>query len=323
MARGITESNVHTAADELVAAGDRPTVDRIRAHLGTGSPNTVTRWLETWWQGLAPRLQAHNAQLALPQAPAAVGRLAQQLWEQALAAGEAQAQEALANDHAQLVQLREDLRSKDQDREARMAELVEQAGRAAQRAELAEQRLIDFQHGFDAQHAQIAELTAQRLFQQQRADRLEQELEAAQQAATERDNAWTTERDGLAAHVRSVEDRAHAEIDRARQECKEIRTQWSADQRAAEERAHLLRQQHDEAKAASIAAGREASELRGRAQALEQQLARLADLPAALEARLSQARGRTFKRGAGKAPSTGPAERASKSSPAPASSKPK
>ena len=52
MARGITESDVHTAADEIVAAGKRPTVERIRAHLGTGSPNTVTRWLETWWQGL-------------------------------------------------------------------------------------------------------------------------------------------------------------------------------------------------------------------------------------------------------------------------------
>ena len=36
MARGITEHDVHTAADALVAAGERPTVDRIRAHLGTG-----------------------------------------------------------------------------------------------------------------------------------------------------------------------------------------------------------------------------------------------------------------------------------------------
>lgn len=47
MARGITESDVHAAADQLVAAGERPTIERIRAHLGTGSPNTVLRWLET------------------------------------------------------------------------------------------------------------------------------------------------------------------------------------------------------------------------------------------------------------------------------------
>ena len=31
MARGITESDVHTAADEIVVAGERPTVERIWA----------------------------------------------------------------------------------------------------------------------------------------------------------------------------------------------------------------------------------------------------------------------------------------------------
>jgi hypothetical protein len=55
MARGITEAQVHAAADALVAAGERPTVERIRAHLGSGSPNTVTRLLDTWWAGLGPR----------------------------------------------------------------------------------------------------------------------------------------------------------------------------------------------------------------------------------------------------------------------------
>lgn len=56
MARGITEQQVPAAADALVAGGERPTVERIRQHLGTGSPNTVTRWLESWWQPLGPRL---------------------------------------------------------------------------------------------------------------------------------------------------------------------------------------------------------------------------------------------------------------------------
>lgn len=46
MAKGISELDVHNAADDLVALGERPTVERIRSHLGTGSPNTVTRWLE-------------------------------------------------------------------------------------------------------------------------------------------------------------------------------------------------------------------------------------------------------------------------------------
>nr|WP_230598420.1 DNA-binding protein [Xanthomonas albilineans] len=33
---------------------------RIRAHLGTGSPNTVVRWLDTWRQGLGSRLTQHD-----------------------------------------------------------------------------------------------------------------------------------------------------------------------------------------------------------------------------------------------------------------------
>ena len=84
MARGITESDVHTAADEIVGAGERPTVERIRAHLGTGSPNTVTRWLETWWQGLGQRLHAQQARLAVPAAPDAVAALTAEWWALAL-----------------------------------------------------------------------------------------------------------------------------------------------------------------------------------------------------------------------------------------------
>ena len=86
MARGITETDVHTAADELVAAGERPTVERIRAHLGTGSPNTVTRHLDTWWKGLGRRLHTQQVRVAVPDAPEVVAALAGEWWERALAA---------------------------------------------------------------------------------------------------------------------------------------------------------------------------------------------------------------------------------------------
>lgn len=82
MARGITESDVHTAADELVASGERPTVERIRGHLGTGSPNTVTRWLETWWKNLGTRLQPERPDLK--DAPAVLAEIAGQWWALAL-----------------------------------------------------------------------------------------------------------------------------------------------------------------------------------------------------------------------------------------------
>lgn len=46
MARGITEEDVHKAADAIVGRGERPTIERIRAELGRGSPNTVNRYLD-------------------------------------------------------------------------------------------------------------------------------------------------------------------------------------------------------------------------------------------------------------------------------------
>ena len=57
MPKGITQEQVNAAADTLVAAGDKPTVEKIRQALGTGSPNTVTRMLDVWRSTLAQRLQ--------------------------------------------------------------------------------------------------------------------------------------------------------------------------------------------------------------------------------------------------------------------------
>lgn len=49
MARpGITYEQVAAVADSLQAQGKRPTVEAIRAQLGTGSPNTIHRHLSAW-----------------------------------------------------------------------------------------------------------------------------------------------------------------------------------------------------------------------------------------------------------------------------------
>lgn len=66
-----------TAADALVAKGERPTVERVRAHLDTGSPNTATRLLETLWEILG--CQIHPESPGLKDAPAVLGKLAGQV----------------------------------------------------------------------------------------------------------------------------------------------------------------------------------------------------------------------------------------------------
>ena len=85
MARGITQAQVNHAADALLQRGIRPTIEKLRAELGTGSPNTLTRMVEVWWAQLAERLAA-LARADLPGVPEPVQQAMQALWTDAVVA---------------------------------------------------------------------------------------------------------------------------------------------------------------------------------------------------------------------------------------------
>jgi hypothetical protein len=80
--RGIGAADVDRAADALLRAGERPTIEKIRAKLGRGSPNTINPLLDQWWQRLAGRLDAGPA--ALHRLPEPVLLAAEGLWLQSL-----------------------------------------------------------------------------------------------------------------------------------------------------------------------------------------------------------------------------------------------
>jgi hypothetical protein len=88
--RGVTASDVERAADALLRTGERPTIDRIRQKLGTGSPNTVNPLLDAWWKRLGSRLHAGPA--AFHRLPESVAHVAEALWMQALDEGRQRAQ---------------------------------------------------------------------------------------------------------------------------------------------------------------------------------------------------------------------------------------
>jgi len=90
--RGISSSDVHRAADELLREGERATIERVRAKLGTGSPNTINPHLDAWWKTLSARLDAGPA--ALHRLPESVAHLAEGLWMQALEEGRRRASQA-------------------------------------------------------------------------------------------------------------------------------------------------------------------------------------------------------------------------------------
>lgn len=78
MARGITEDAVFQVADDLLARGERPTIERVRRTLGSGSPNTVNKHLESWWKRLGQRLS--DGKGAIGDRPPELERAFGQLW---------------------------------------------------------------------------------------------------------------------------------------------------------------------------------------------------------------------------------------------------
>lgn len=78
MARGITQDQVNAAADAILGAGENLTLEKVRAELGTGSPNTVTRMLDAWRSQLGERLRQLSA---LSDVPAPVGQAMVTLWQ--------------------------------------------------------------------------------------------------------------------------------------------------------------------------------------------------------------------------------------------------
>jgi hypothetical protein len=81
---GIQLEDVCAAADALLAQGLKPTIERVRRHLGGGSPNTVSALLDEWFARLPARLVGVAAPESRAQPdglPLAVVQAAEQFWE--------------------------------------------------------------------------------------------------------------------------------------------------------------------------------------------------------------------------------------------------
>lgn len=260
MPRGITQDQVNAAIDTLVAAGERPTIERVRVKLGTGSPNTLTRMLEVWWSQLHERLTRQQARLSIPEAPGEVAVAATRLWQLALEHAGAQAgqalvaqREALAADQAALASEREAGRQQ-------LGAAALAASRASQAQAAAEGRLADLQRLLEQQAAQLVDVQG-RLDSALHADTvLTERLEASQQALLVARAEATRDRGVLEASHRAAEDRWMQEVDRARRD--EAKT------------AARLQQAETAALAAAKIAASELAKLQAQQRTLEQEAAR-------------------------------------------------
>jgi chromosome segregation ATPase len=217
MRKGITQEQVNAAADALVAAGDKPTVEKIRQALGTGSPNTVTRMLDVWRSSLAQRLQEV---IKLPDLPPEAGQAFAEVWGLAVAHAETLARAALAEEQNALFAAQTDLTQERKLWEIALAEAQANVADITAKLAQAEVQMRERQTLVDQLEAQRFDLMNQR-------DRLQAQLE---QQRVELDTL-RTERYAEQEHIRTVEDRAHQQVDQARQEIKSLQQRLEREQR--------------------------------------------------------------------------------------------
>jgi len=278
MAPGITETDVHTAADELVANGDRPTVERIRAHLGTGSPNTVTRWLDTWWKNLGIRLQPKRPDLK--DAPAALAELAGQWWALALEHARESVLEELADTRQSLAAEYDELRVQQQSFADEGSALHAKATASAQSERLALTQVAELRQLVDQLQSQLAESARQRASTDQRLEQVESARRAMEARLQELQELARSERDSLIEHARSVENRAAREVDQARQQAKELQIRSSSLEKLHAATEQSLSGALKAAQRTATEAVKEADRQRARSEVLEEQLTKI---PAAIE----------------------------------------
>lgn len=120
---GIGSIDVHRAADALLREGQRPTVERIRARVGSGSPNTIQPLLDGWWRTLAARLDAGPA--ALHRIPEPVLHIVEALWLQVLEEARRRAGAEVARDTTVITQGRQELEVRSYVLSLREGELTE------------------------------------------------------------------------------------------------------------------------------------------------------------------------------------------------------
>ena len=241
----INETNVFAAADELLLAGERPTIDRVRMRLGRGSPNTINEHLDTWWGKLGRRLRDVPGR-EFPQLPEAIAQTLQKLWNQALDG----AHEAL-NDTIRAREAALGLR--EQENERITAQLNDREYTAASRnaaleeaLALAREQLLAANHRAEALESALQERAAEALRWRTRAETLEAssgELRAKHDADT---TAHRAERTNLQERHAAAEAHWLTEVDRARQSAKEAAKRY--EKQLKEQRGEIVHGQAERAR---------------------------------------------------------------------------
>lgn len=242
MARGITQDQVNAAADAILATGENPTVEKVRAELGTGSPNTITRMLDAWRGQLGERLRQLSA---LPEVPGTVGKAMIELWRLAISHAEEVLEGRFATDRATLEAAQTQLALQREGWEARLRAAETSIAQAQLARDLAEHACATLDGQLQDSHALRADLVQQRDRLQDRCDQQSEQIRALRSQVEELQVMRESERARQEEHIRVIEDRSHAEVDRARQDLNQWRQRYESSERVHRDAVAALQERHE------------------------------------------------------------------------------
>jgi len=249
---GVTQADVNRAADELLLRGQRPTIERVRAHLGSGSPNTVTPMLDAWFKALGPRITG----VTPPQGesadgvPMALHKAVQMIWDTALGQAHEDAATRVQRERQALAEDLARVREQQTALEAARSGLEEAARMASQRAEDLHAQLQDTVGRLKVVESQAAgriqDLQLQLRETQAALESARQQIDAtaaqhARQRATDTERASANER----RHLQEI-DRARIETVAAQKQLHEV----TVTSRSLTEKLETARTRHEQLVAA-------------------------------------------------------------------------
>lgn len=220
ISRGIQYEDVAQAADALLQDGLRPTIERIRLHIGRGSPNTVSPMLEQWFSGLGERLggAGGRAQQGADGLPDSVLKAASALWTTARDAAQAQATEACAAQRASLDGEARQLHEARTELEARELLLQERLRAMEEVLQLSTRQLEESNERYKSSLRTLAQRDEEIAAQRTAANRLSEQNAALQLRWETAQTKAQQERSTQDERHRHSEHRWLEEVDRARQE---------------------------------------------------------------------------------------------------------
>ena len=176
---GVQLQDVCAAADTLIAQGLKPTIERVRRHLGGGSPNTVSHMLDEWFARLPQRLvgvAAPESRAPVDGPPLAVVQAAEQFW--AIAGREAEQAQVQATEAVRraLELERAAVAEKETDLQQREAAFEQSRAKLDEALAAAKQALVAMQ---DQMHAHQQESTRLLSHSEAEVRRLHQSLDEA------------------------------------------------------------------------------------------------------------------------------------------------